>query len=86
MEQPIERQTATTSQSRTFDQASLPGQVALVLQGGGALDHTRPASTRRCKKRASSRTRSSARLSERSTPPLIAGNAPQDRLARLIEF
>jgi NTE family protein len=37
MEQPIERQTATTSQSRTFDRASLPGQVALVLQGGGAL-------------------------------------------------
>ena len=37
MEQPIERRTAATSQSRTLDRASLPGQVVLVLQGGGAL-------------------------------------------------
>jgi hypothetical protein len=70
MEQPIERQTATTSQSRTFDRASLPGQVVLVLQGGGALGSYEAGvyQARRCKKRVSSRTGSSGRLSERSTP------------------
>ena len=40
MKQPIERQTAATSQSRTLDRAGLPGQVVLVLQGGGAFAMT----------------------------------------------
>ena len=37
MEQSNECQNAATSRSRTWDRASLPGQVVLVLQGGGAL-------------------------------------------------
>jgi len=37
MKRPIESQTTATSPSHTSDRASLPGQVVLVLQGGGAL-------------------------------------------------
>ena len=86
MEQPIERPTAAISQSRTFDRASLPGQVVLVLQGGGALG--------------SYQTGVYQALQEAGIEPdwivgtsigainasLIAGNAPQDRLPRLHEF
>jgi NTE family protein len=86
MEQPIARRTDATSQSRKSDRASLPGQVALVLQGGGALGSYQAGVYQA--------------LQEAGTEPdwivgtsigainasLIAGNAPQDRLARLIEF
>ena len=86
MEQPIERQTPATSQSRTLDRASLPGQVVLVLQGGGALGSYQAGVYQA--------------LHEAGVEPdwivgtsigainasLIAGNAPQNRLARLIEF
>jgi NTE family protein len=86
MEQPIERRTAVTSHSRTLDRASLPGQVVLVLQGGGALGSYQAGVYHA--------------LQEAGVEPdwivgtsigainasLIAGNAPQDRLARLIEF
>jgi NTE family protein len=86
MEQPIERQTATTSQSRTFDRASLPGQVVLVLQGGGALGSYQAGVYQALQE---------ARIEPdwivgtsigAINASLIAGNAPQDRLARLIEF
>jgi NTE family protein len=86
MEQPIERQTATTSQSRTFDRASLPGQVVLVLQGGGALGSYEAGVYQALQE---------ARIEPdwivgtsigAINASLIAGNAPQDRLARLIEF
>src|SRR5229473_6892220 len=86
MEQPIKRQTVAISQSRTLDRASLPGQVVLVLQGGGALGSYQAGVYQA--------------LQEAGIEPdwivgtsigainagLIAGNAPQDRLARLIEF
>ena len=86
MEQSIERQTAATSQSRTCDRAGLPGQVVLVLQGGGALGSYQAGVYQA--------------LHEARIEPdwivgtsvgainasLIVGNAPQDRLARLNEF
>jgi predicted acylesterase/phospholipase RssA len=86
MEQPIARRTDATSQSRKSDRASLPGQIVLVLQGGGALGSYQAGVYQA--------------LHEAGTEPdwivgtsigainasLITGNAPQDRLARLIEF
>ncbi|HZC98001.1 MAG TPA: patatin-like phospholipase family protein, partial [Bradyrhizobium sp.] len=80
MEQPIERRTAATSRSRTPDRSSLPGQVVLVLQGGGALGSYQAGVYQA--------------LQEAGIEPdwivgtsigainagLIAGNAPQDRL------
>jgi NTE family protein len=86
MEQPIERQTAATSQSRTLDRASLPGQVVLVLQGGGALGSYQAGVYQALQE---------ARIEPdwivgtsigAINASLIAGNAPQNRLARLIEF
>jgi NTE family protein len=86
MEQSIKRQTAATSRSRTWDRASLPGQVVLVLQGGGALGSYQAGVYQA--------------LQEAHIEPdwivgtsigainasLIAGNTAQNRLARLIEF
>ena len=86
MEQSNERQNAATSRSRTWDRASLPGQVVLVLQGGGALGSYQAGVYQA--------------LHEARIEPdwivgtsigainasLIAGNAPQNRLPRLIEF
>src|SRR6202007_1127412 len=86
MEQPIERRTAAGLQSRTVDRSSLPGQVVLVLQGGGALGSYQAGVYQA--------------LQEAGVEPdwivgtsigainagLIAGNAPQKRLARLAEF
>jgi NTE family protein len=83
---PIERRTATGLQSRMVDRASLPGQVVLVLQGGGALGSYQAGVYHA--------------LQEAGVEPdwivgtsigainasLIAGNAPENRLARLIEF
>jgi NTE family protein len=86
MEQPIKRPTAVVSPGRTLDRASLPGQVVLVLQGGGALGSYQAGVYQA--------------LHEAGIEPdwivgtsigainasLIAGNAPQDRLTRLREF
>ncbi|MGE5141153.1 MAG: DUF3734 domain-containing protein [Rudaea sp.] len=86
MEQPIERPKAATPHSRALGRASLPGQVVLVLQGGGALGSYQAGVYQA--------------LHEAGVEPdwivgtsigainasLIAGNAPQDRLARLNEF
>jgi NTE family protein len=86
MQRPIERRTAAAAQSRTSDRAGLPGQVVLVLQGGGALGSYQAGVYQA--------------LQEAGVEPdwivgtsigainasLIAGNAPQDRLARLNEF
>src|ERR1700704_1327 len=86
MERPIERQMAASSQGRTRNRASLPGQVVLVRQGGGALGSYQAGVYQA--------------LYEAGIEPdwiigtsigainasLIAGNAPQDRLPRLREF
>jgi NTE family protein len=86
MERPIERRTAAISQSRIPDRASLPGQVVLVLQGGGALGSYQAGVYQA--------------LHEAGIEPdwivgtsigainasLIAGNTLQDRLPRLNEF
>jgi NTE family protein len=86
MEQPIERQTATTSQSRTFDRASLPGQVVLVLQGGGALGSYQAGVYQALQEARIEPDWIVGRSIGAINASLIAGNAPQDRLARLIEF
>src|ERR1700733_5805572 len=86
MQRPIEHRTMAAAQSRRSDRASLPGQVVLVLQGGGALGAYQAGVYQA--------------LQEAGIEPdwivgtsigainagLIAGNAPQNRLARLIEF
>ena len=86
MKQPIESQTTATSRSRTSDQASLPGQVVLVLQGGGALGSYQAGVYQALQE---------ARIEPdwivgtsigAINASLIAGNAPQDRLPRLHEF
>jgi NTE family protein len=86
MKQPIESQTTATSRSRTSDQVSLPGQVVLVLQGGGALGSYQAGVYQALQE---------ARIEPdwivgtsigAINASLIAGNAPQDRLPRLREF
>src|SRR5258708_2102957 len=86
MKQRIERRTTATSQSRTLDRASLPGQVVLVLQGGGALGSYQAGVYQALQE---------ARIEPdwivgtsigAINASLIAGNAPQDRLPRLREF
>lgn len=86
MQRPIEHRTMATALSRGLDRASLPGQVVLVLQGGGALGAYQAGVYQA--------------LQEAGVEPdwivgtsvgainasLIVGNAPQDRLARLNEF
>ena len=86
MQRPTERLIAATAQSCRSDRASLPGKVVLVLQGGGALGAYQAGVYQA--------------LQEAGVEPdwivgtsigainasLIAGNAPQDRLARLKEF
>jgi NTE family protein len=86
MQQPIECQTAAISRSRTLGRAGLPGQVVLVLQGGGALGSYQAGVYQALQE---------ARIEPdwivgtsigAINASLIAGNAPQNRLARLIEF
>src|ERR1700755_2014478 len=86
MEQPIKRPTAAVSPGRALDRASLPGQVVLVLQGGGARGPYQAGVYQA--------------LHEAGIEPdwivgtsigainasLIAGNELADRLARLREF
>src|SRR5215475_11663752 len=84
MEQPIGM--TATSQSRALERPDLPGQVVLVLQGGGALGSYQAGVYQA--------------LHEAHIEPdwiigtsigainasLIAGNAPENRLERLQEF
>lgn len=86
MEQPIERRTAATSQSRTFDRASLPGQVVLVLQGGGALGSYQAGVYQALQEAGIEPDWIVGTSIGAINASLIAGNAPQDRPARLIEF
>jgi NTE family protein len=86
MEQPIERQTAVTSQSRTLDRASLPGQVVLVLQGGGALGSYQAGVYQALQEAHFEPDWIVGTSIGAINASLITGNAPQDRLARLIEF
>jgi NTE family protein len=86
MQRPIEHRTMATAQNRRSDRPSLPGQVVLVLQGGGALGAYQAGVYQA--------------LQEAGVEPdwivgtsvgainasLIAGNAPRHRLARLKEF
>lgn len=86
MERPIKPWTVADSQRSTSNRVSLPGQVVLVLQGGGALGSYQAGVYQA--------------LQEAGVEPdwivgtsigainasLIAGNSPQDRLLRLREF
>jgi NTE family protein len=86
MERPIKPWTVANSQRSTSNRVSLPGQVVLVLQGGGALGSYQAGVYQA--------------LQEAGVEPdwivgtsigainasLIAGNSPQDRLLRLREF
>jgi NTE family protein len=86
MEQPIKRQTAATSQCRTLDRASLPGQVVLVLQGGGALGSYQAGVYQALQEAGIEPDWIVGTSIGAINASLIAGNAPQNRLARLIEF
>jgi NTE family protein len=86
MEQPIKRQTPVTSQSRTLDRASLPGQVVLVLQGGGALGSYQAGVYQALQEAGIEPDWIVGTSIGAINASLIAGNAPQNRLARLIEF
>lgn len=82
----IGRKPLASSKRRPFEKASLPGQVILVLQGGGALGAYQAGAYQA--------------LHEAGIEPdwivgtsigainasLIAGNARQDRLSKLTEF
>jgi len=86
MEQPIERRTTATSQSPTLDRASLPGQVVLVLQGGGALGSYQAGVYQALQEAGIEPDWIVGTSIGAINASLIAGNAPQDRLPRLHEF
>src|SRR6201988_4076247 len=86
MQQPIERRTAATLQSRTSDRASLPGQVVLVLQGGGALGSYQAGVYQALHAAGVEPDWIVGTSIGAINASLIVGNAPQDRLARLNEF
>src|SRR6266852_894596 len=86
MEQPIERWTAATSQSRTSNRASLPGQVVLVLQGGGALGSYQVGVYQALQEAGIEPDWIVGASIGAINASLIAGNAPHDRLPRLNEF
>jgi len=86
MEQPIERPTAAISQSRTFDWASVPGQVVLVLQDGGALGSYQAGVYQALQEAGIEPDWIVGTSIGAINASLIGGNAPQDRLPRLREF
>src|SRR5258707_9742346 len=86
MEQPIEGQTAATSQSRTLDRASLPGQVVLVLQGGGALGSYQAGVYQALQEAGIEPDWIIGTSIGAINASLIAGNEPEHRLSRLQEF
>src|SRR5258708_23868656 len=86
MERPIERQTAAPYQSRTLDRARLPGQVVLVLQGGGALRSYQAGVYQALQEARIEPDWIGGTSIGAINASLIAGNAPQNRLTRLIEF
>jgi NTE family protein len=86
MKPPIRGQTPVTSPSRRFDRASLPGQVVLVLQGGGALGSYQAGVYEALQEAGIEPDWIVGTSIGAINASLIAGNAPQNRLARLIEF
>ena len=86
IEQPIERRTAAASQRRTLDRATLPGQVVLVLQGGGALGSYQAGVYQALQDAGVEPDWIVGTSIGAINASLIAGNAPEDRLARLAEF
>jgi NTE family protein len=86
MKAPIKGQTPVTSPSRTFDRASLPGQVVLVLQGGGALGSYQAGVYQALHEAGVELDWIVGTSIGAINASLIAGNAPQNRLPRLIEF
>jgi len=86
MKPPIRGQTPVTSPSRRFDRASLPGQVVLVLQGGGALGSYQAGVYQALQEAGIEPDWIVGTSIGAINASLIAGNAPQNRLARLIEF
>jgi NTE family protein len=86
MERPIERQMAASSQGRTRNRASLPGQVVLVLQGGGALGSYQAGVYQALQEAGIEPDWVVGTSIGAINASLIAGNAPQDRVPRLKEF
>ncbi|SDJ63905.1 NTE family protein [Bradyrhizobium sp. Rc2d] len=86
MEQPIKHRTAAISQNRAPDRASLPGQVVLVLQGGGALGAYQAGVYQALQEAGIEPNWIVGTSIGAINASVIAGNTPQDRLARLIEF
>jgi NTE family protein len=86
MERSIEHRTAGNSQSRTLDRANLPGPVVLVLQGGGALGSYQAGVYQALQEAGIEPDWIVGTSIGAINASLIAGNAPENRLARLIEF
>lgn len=86
MQEATKRPAAATSQSRTFDRASLPGQVVLVLQGGGALGSYQVGVYQALQEAGIEPDWIVGTSIGAVNASLIAGNTPQDRLPRLDEF
>src|SRR5262245_13107722 len=86
MAQPTERPTLAAAQGRTLDRDSLPGQVVLVLQGGGALGSYQAGVYQALQEAGIEPDWIVGTSIGAINASLIAGNAPQDRLPRLHEF
>jgi NTE family protein len=86
MQRPIEHRTMAAAQSRRSDRASLPGQVVLVLQGGGALGAYQAGVYQALQEAGIEPDWIVGTSIGAINASLIAGNAPHDRLARLNEF
>ncbi|MGY3617127.1 patatin-like phospholipase family protein [Bradyrhizobium sp. USDA 10063] len=85
MEQPIGH-TSPIPQRRALDRAGLPGQVVLVLQGGGALGSYQAGVYQALQEAAIEPDWIVGTSIGAINASLIAGNAPQDRVPRLREF
>lgn len=86
MKQPIERQAAATLDRRVFDPDSLPGQVVLVLQGGGALGSYQAGVYQALHDAGIEPDWIVGTSIGAINASLIAGNKQEDRLPRLNEF
>jgi NTE family protein len=86
MAQPIGRKAMASSQSRSFDRASLPGQVVLVLQGGGALGSYQAGVYQALQEAGIEPDWIVGTSIGAINASLIAGNTPQSWLPKLTEF
>ena len=87
MNRPIERlETKDGSQRRRSDRSDLPGQIVLVLQGGGALGSYQAGVYQALQEAGIEPDWIIGTSIGAINASLIAGNEPQRRLARLREF